>query len=106
MILPQFSLRMTLGFVAVLGVASLILSRALNGSSWAMGVSVALASILFLFFAYAVAFAVLYLLALAFHRRSIPHGLAAQRVPPLSPSAVSALMENENAGTSPPRRSG
>jgi hypothetical protein len=101
MILPQFSLRMTLGLVAVLGVASLILSRALQGSGWAMGVSVALASIVFLFITYAAVFALIYLLAMAFQRRTVLRPQATQRAAPLPSSAVSALMENDDAGATP-----
>jgi uncharacterized membrane protein len=70
MVLPQFSLRMVLGLVAVLAFVSLIISRGLQGSAWAMGVSVALLALVFVFSMYAVFFGAIYLVSLAFNLRA------------------------------------
>jgi hypothetical protein len=81
MVLPQFSLRMVLGLVAVLAFVSLIISRGLQGSAWAMGVSGALLALAFAFTMYAVSFGVLYLVSRAFNRRAAIEPLPAHAAP-------------------------
>jgi len=72
MVLPQFSLRMVLGLMAVLGFVSLIISRGLQGSGWALGVSIAFVALVFVFIAHAAFFGIIYLFSQPFQRRSIP----------------------------------
>jgi hypothetical protein len=69
MILPQFSLRMALGLMAVLAFVSLVVSRGLQGSSWAMGVTITLAALVFAFLAYAAVFGIVFVISRAFHQR-------------------------------------
>jgi hypothetical protein len=66
MVLPQFSLRLVLGLVAVLAFVSLVISRGLQGSAWAMGVSGALVALVFIFGMCAVFYGVIFVVSLAF----------------------------------------
>lgn len=79
MILPQFSLRMVLGLMAVLAFVSLVVSRGLQGSSWAMGVTIALTALVFSFIAYAAVFGIVYVISRAFHQRPIAARLSPAR---------------------------
>jgi len=45
MLIPQFSLRWVLGITAAFGLLSLVLALARGGSNWAMGVTIAVASL-------------------------------------------------------------
>ncbi|MEX2142581.1 MAG: hypothetical protein WD894_25230 [Pirellulales bacterium] len=76
MVLPQFSLRMVLGLVAVLGFVSLVMSRGLQGSAWAMGATMALAALVFAFLAYAAAFGLVFVVSKVFQRQAIPRRLS------------------------------
>jgi hypothetical protein len=62
MIIPRYSLRWLLALTAVCGVLSLILSYAFQGSEWAIGASVGLASLLMVAAIHAAAFSVAWLL--------------------------------------------
>ncbi len=46
MLIPQFSIRWLLGLTAVCAIISLIVARAIAGSGWAFGVTIALATTL------------------------------------------------------------
>jgi hypothetical protein len=72
MVLPQFSLRTALGLMVVLAFVSLVVSRGLQGSPWAMGVSVALFALVFSFLSYAAVFGIVYLVSKAWNRRVTP----------------------------------
>jgi hypothetical protein len=74
MVLPQFTLRMALGLMAVLGFVSLLIARGLQGSSWAMGVTIALAALVFAFLTYAAVFGLVYGISRIFQRPSSPRG--------------------------------
>jgi amino acid transporter len=81
MILPQFTLRMVLALMAVLGFVSLIVSRGLQGSAWAMGVSVALAALVFAFGTYAAAFGLVFVLSRVRNSHSSSPAPSAARAP-------------------------
>ena len=93
-LIPRFSLKWMLGFTAVAAVCSLVLAQAANAQAWAVGVVIALASLVLVFAIYAWFFAVAWLFALI--RRSIAGpqrgsspfasaGPPAQLVPPRQP---------------------
>ena len=93
-LIPRFSLKWMLGFTAVAAVCSLVLAQASNGQAWAVGVVIALASLVLVFATYAWFFAVAWFFALL--RRSLaerPRGSSpfasagppAQLVPPSQP---------------------
>lgn len=93
-LIPRFSLKWLLGFTAVAALFSLVLAQAANGQPWAIGVVIALESLVLVFFTYAWFFAVAWVFA--FIRRSIagkPRGSSpfasagppAQLVPPRQP---------------------
>jgi hypothetical protein len=98
MLLPQFSLRTTLALVAVLGFVSLIVSRGLQGSSWAMGATIALAALVFAFMAYAAAFGIVYILARAFHQRPI----LARPGPTSASERILSAQPRDNTNLAPP----
>jgi uncharacterized membrane protein len=75
MVIPQFSLRMALALMALLGFVSLLIARGLRGSSWAMGVSIALAALVCSFLVYAMVFGIVYVASKAFNRET-PRRLA------------------------------
>ena len=54
--------------MAVLGFVSLLISRGLQGSAWAMGVSVTLAALAFAFTTYAAAFGLVFLVSRVWNR--------------------------------------
>ena len=78
--------------MAVLGVVSLLVSRGLQGSSWAMGVTVALVALVFAFLTYAAVFGLVFAVSTVFNRRP----LSSRRTPAQPPLA-------EVASPSPPR---
>jgi hypothetical protein len=90
MILPQFTLRMALALMAVLGFVSLIVSRGLQGSAWAMGVSVALAALVFAFATYAAAFGLVFVLSRVWSSQSASTAPTAARAPNPSAASVNA----------------
>ena len=92
--IPRFSLKWLLGFTAVAAVCSLVLAQAANKQPWAVGVVIALDSLVLVFFTYAWVFAVAWLFALIRRgfagppRASSPFASAgppAQLVPPRQP---------------------
>ena len=101
MVLPQFSLRMALGLMAVLGFVSLVISRGLQGSSWAMGVSIALAALVFAFAAYAAVFGLVFAVSQVFNRQSMPP--ASSRA--AASNSVQAAQPRDNSSLVPPSAS-
>jgi hypothetical protein len=93
-LIPRFSLKWLLGFTAVAAVFSFVLAQAANAQAWAVGMVIALASLVVVFAMYAWFFAVAWLFALA--RRSLASqpratspfasaGPPAQLIPPRQP---------------------
>lgn len=93
-LIPRFSLKWLLGFMAVAGFVSLILAQAANRQSWAIGVVIALGCLVPVFATYAWFFAVAWVFALL--RRNIAGqpratspfasaGPPAQLIPPRQP---------------------
>lgn len=64
MLIPQFTLRWLLGMTAVLAVVSLVMSWAMRGSPWAVGVSAALVGLVLVGLVYAAMFAAVWLFSL------------------------------------------
>jgi hypothetical protein len=60
MLIPRFTIRWLLSLTTVAGVFFLVVHLALRGQSWAIAVSVTVASLALAFFLYAVFFAVAY----------------------------------------------
>jgi hypothetical protein len=58
--------------MAVLGFVSLLVSRGLQGSSWAMGVTIALAALVLAFLTYAAVFGLVYGISRVFQRPPSP----------------------------------
>jgi hypothetical protein len=96
MVLPQFTLRMALGLMAVLGFVSLVISRGLQGSSWAMGVSIALAALVFAFAAYAAVFGLVFAVSKVFNRQSVPPGPGSSRAAALNSMQVAQPRDNSS----------
>jgi hypothetical protein len=93
-LIPRFSLKWLLGFTAVAAGVSFLLSQAVNRQAWALGVVIALESLVLVFAVYAWFFAVAWLFALLRRalapppRASSPFASAgppAQLVPPRQP---------------------
>ncbi len=93
-LIPRFSLKWMLGFTAVAAVFSFVLAQAANRQAWAVGVVIALFSLISVFWTFAWVFAVAWFFALL--RRSIAGqpkasspfasaGPPAQLVPPRQP---------------------
>jgi len=100
MLLPQFSLRMVLGLVAVLGFVSLLVSRGLQGSSWAMGVTIALAALVFAFVTYAAVFGLVFVVSKVFNRKAI-----SRRLGPVGTAASDSMLSvqpRDNSNLVPP----
>ena len=85
---------MVLGLMAVLGFISLIISRGLQGSGWALGVSVAFVSLVFVFLAYAAFFGIIYLVSRPFQRRNMSRQLAMAPASQSNVAAASAPRDN------------
>jgi amino acid transporter len=100
MVLPQFSLRMVLGLVAVLGFVSLVISRGLQGSAWAMGITMALAALVFAFVAYATVFGLVFAISKVFNRQAIPHRLS--RVGTTASDSMLSAQPRDNSNLVPP----
>ena len=100
MVLPQFTLRMALGLMAVLGFVSLLLSRGLQGSSWAMGVPVALAALVFAFLTYAAVFGLVFAVSTIVNRQ----GSMGRRMPVQAAAAdtMSPTEPRDNTNLVPP----
>lgn len=64
MLLPQFTIRRMLALMAVCGVLFLVLSMAVAGHAWAIGISVAIGSVVVVFAVYAALFFGIWLLTL------------------------------------------
>jgi hypothetical protein len=94
MVLPQYSLRMILGLMAVLGFVSLIVSRGLQGSGWALGVSVAFVALIFVFLAYGAFFGIIYLVSRPFQRQDVSRQLGGAPASPAQTGAASAPRDN------------
>lgn len=93
-LIPRFSLKWMLGFTAVAAVISLVLAQAANHQAWAIGVVIALSSLVLAFGIYAWFFAVAWFFALVRRnsagqpKASSPFASAgppAQLVPPRQP---------------------
>jgi len=93
-LIPRFSLKWMLGFTAVAAGVSFVLAQAVNQQAWALGVVIALESLLLVFAVYAWFFAVAWFFALL--RRAVAPqpratspfasaGPPAQLVPPRQP---------------------
>ena len=102
MVLPQFSLRMVLGLMAVLAFVSLVVSRGLQGSSWAMGLTIALAALVFAFIAYAAAFGLVFVISRAFHQRPAPAVVSPARAAASEPILAAEPRDNTNLVPPPP----
>lgn len=63
MLIPQFSVRWLLALVAVCALLFWVFSQALAGTSWAVGISVAVISLIVIFCVHAVFFWLTWLLA-------------------------------------------
>jgi hypothetical protein len=92
MLIPQFTLRRLLALTAVCGGVFLVLSQAVAGSAWAIGVSVAIGSLVAVFAAYAAVFGGVWILTLLplgrDRRRQAGSPFAAADRPATSPFTV------------------
>jgi hypothetical protein len=98
MVLPQFSLRMALGMMAVLGFVSLLISRGLQGSTWAMGITIALAALAFAFVAYAAVFGLVFVASKLMSRRSPPSRVISASAASVVAMPLGQLRDNSNLG--------
>lgn len=69
MLIPQFSLKSVLLIMAVLAVVSLIATQSLQGSYWALGVSMVMASLVASLAVYAALFFIVWLASTWFAKR-------------------------------------
>ena len=64
MLIPQFTIRWMFGLTAVMAVLFLVISWAVQGSAWAIGVSAAVVALAIAAIVYAAMFALVWLLSL------------------------------------------
>ena len=88
MLIPQFSLRWMLAVMAVLAVFFLIVSRAAQGSAWAVGVSAAVLMLGFVALVHGAMFFLIWLVSLFAARRIRP--AVVMRREPAGPVAAPA----------------
>lgn len=101
MIIPRFSLRWLLALLTVCGGLSLVLSYAVREQPWAIGISVALASLLVLFALHGATFSVAWLLTQLGYLFAGPRGKPGDGQSPFA-SAVSLASTSQAADPEPP----
>jgi hypothetical protein len=90
MLIPQFTLRWMLALMAGLAVVFLIVSRAAQGSAWAVGLSAAVAMLAFIVPVHLGLFFLVWLVSLRSSRRQTRRLVAA---PVVAPEAVSPFQQ-------------
>lgn len=76
MLIPRFTLRWLMLLITVISVFCVIVAQAFRGHAWAMGVSLAVASLLLSFLIYGALFCLAYLLASVRGSARTPVGVA------------------------------